>query len=271
MHHRNLFLLCVFCIQIFGCASPSTALTSTNEGKGLMDLVEAAKNMRGLIVQIEVPKKNGNISLGSGFWLNDSGYIGTCWHVLADNPDANITVKSASDSYFDLKNNNNVYANWSAFTAKVVAKDEVNDVALLKVTVSPFNAPKRVIVKIGNIELAANYRHAPLASVLPEAGEIIQLAGYPLGNPYPIVQQGTVASIAHNLPNFGNTLKILLSLVANPGNSGGPVIDRQGNVIGLLEGGLPSRPGKDPAQAQSGIAVVVPAFYLIRLLDGQIK
>jgi hypothetical protein len=38
-------------------------------------------------------------------------------------------------------------------------------------------------------------------------------------------------------------------------------------VIGILEGGLPSRQGLDPAQAQSGIAVVVPAYFLLKLMN----
>jgi S1-C subfamily serine protease len=82
-----------------------------------------------------------------------------------------------------------------------------------------------------------------------------------------VVQEGMVASIAHGLPEFGPTLKILISIVANPGNSGGPTFDIDGKVIGILEGGLPSRQGLDPAQAQSGIAVVVPAYFLLKLMN----
>ncbi len=93
------------------------------------------------------------------------------------------------------------------------------------------------------------------------------MAGYPLGRPYYVVQDGSVASVAHSLPEFGPTLKILISTVANPGNSGGPVFDSDGKVIGILEGGLPSRQGRDPAQAQSGIAVVVPAHFLLELMN----
>lgn len=269
MYRRNISILCVimFCIQFIGCVHLSSAEALDKVRNVSNNLVETASDLRGLIVQVEVPTKDVGASRGSGFWLTDTGYIGTCWHVVAGNPTSNITIKSATESYFDLKRNVSVYSNWSVFSARVVAKDEVNDVALLKVTVSPFKAQKNGVIKFGDKEIAASYRHSPLATELPKAGEIILLAGYPLGNPFPIVQQGTVASIAKNLTDFGDTVKILLSLVANPGNSGGPVVDSQGNVIGILEGGLPSRPGQDPAQAQSGIAVVVPSFFLFKLLE----
>lgn len=40
-------------------------------------------------------------------------------------------------------------------------------------------------------------------------------------------------------------LRILVSVVSNPGNSGGPVLNDRGELIGLLEGNLLS-PAKDP-------------------------
>jgi hypothetical protein len=93
-------------------------------------------------------------------------------------------------------------------------------------------------------------------------------------------------------------VRILLSLVSNPGNSGGPVFDSDGKVLGLLQGNFPS-PVKDEAQRQalyvrprrdangnfeldgngqqqfetapmkqnSGISVVVPARFVQNTLD----
>jgi S1-C subfamily serine protease len=180
---------------------------------------------------------------------------------------ATMKVQSAIDPLFDLKNNNMIYANWEDFSAKVVAKDEKNDLVLLKIDGNPFEPRKSVPIQIGNKALTAHYKQAILKIELPDAGQKILLAGYPLGRPYPVIQEGTVASVTHSLPEFGPTLKILISTVANPGNSGGPVLDSDGKVIGILEGGLPSRPGYDPAQAQSGIAVVVPAHFLLELMN----
>lgn len=187
--------------------------------------------------------------------------------MVRDNPAANIKIQSATDSLFDLKNNIMSYANWVVYSAKVVAKDEINDLALLKIDGNPFSSSSQATIKLGDKVLSAHYKQVAIKADLPEAGQKIILVGYPLGRPYHVVQEGSVASVAHSLPEFGPTLKILISTVANPGNSGGPVFDSYGKVIGILEGGLPSRQGHDPAQAQSGIAVVVPAHFLVDLMN----
>jgi len=256
-----LFMVASFVIQT------RTTIADERAIGGDMNLVQIAKELRGEIVQIVVPLGNGKTSIGSGFWVDQRGYVATCWHVVKDNAMAILTVQSAIDPLFDLKNNNMIFSNWETFPAKVVAKDEINDLALLKIDGNPFGQHKFIPIKIGNTTLTAHYKQSNLKTDLPEPGEKILLAGYPLGRPYPVVQEGTIASVAHSLPEFGPTLKILISTVANPGNSGGPVIDSNGKVIGTLQGGLPSREGHDPAQAQSGIAVVVPAHFLLQLMN----
>lgn len=265
---RQLWILVLVVTIIgFGAQCKSTA-AGEKPKEDTMNLVQVAKEVRGEIVQIVVPLQNGSNSVGSGFWVDQRGYVATCWHVVRDNPTATLTVQSAVEPLFDLEKNNMVFSNWEAFSAKVVAKDEINDLALLKIAGNPFIRPKSaVLVKIGDKALTAQYKQSTLKTALPEPGQKILLAGYPLGRPYLVVQEGSVASVAHSLPEFGPTLKILISTVANPGNSGGPVLDSDSKVIGILEGGLPSRPGRDPAQAQSGIAVVVPAHFLLQLMN----
>lgn len=245
-----------------------TSASDTIKGD-TMDLVGVAEKIKGEVVQIVVPLPNGQSSLGSGFWVHQSGYVATCWHVVRANPQSKLKVQSAMDPLFDLKKNTKVFSNWETYSAQVVAKDEVNDIAILKIEGrNPFifsNVGMKM--NIDGKELTTHYQLSILKSELPEPGQRILLAGYPLGRPYRIVQDGIVASVAHSLPEFGPAFKILISTVANPGNSGGPVFDEDGKVIGILEGGLPSRQGLDPAQAVSGIAVVVPAYFLQQLMD----
>jgi S1-C subfamily serine protease len=267
--HRSMRVLWVFVLFLaiwgFG-AKPKATMALEKKTGDTVDLVQVAREVRGVIVQIVVPLQNGKSNVGSGFWVDQRGYVATCWHVVRDNPTISMTVQSAIDPLFDLKHNNMIFANWETFPAKVVAKDESNDLALLKIDGNPFVPRKFIPIQIGDKVLTAHYKEAVLNTDLPDAGQKILLAGYPLGRPYPVVQEGSVASVAHSLPEFGPTLKILISTVANPGNSGGPVLNRDGKVIGILEGGLPSRQGLDPAQAQSGIAVVIPAHFLKRIM-----
>ncbi len=122
-----------------------------------MDLVKVVKEVRGTIVQIVVPLQNSKPIVGSGFWITQRGYVATCWHVVRDNPTANITVQSATDSLFDLKNNNMSFANWVVYPAKVVAKDEINDLALLKIDGNPFSGPLKRQSKLVT-------RHYPLTT-----------------------------------------------------------------------------------------------------------
>ena len=265
---RTLCWVCVLFLILIGFGTESKPLLALEKSRGdNMDLIQVARELRGVIVQVVVPLQDGKVEVGSGFWVNERGYVATCWHVVAGNPTGTMKVQSAIDPLFDLKNNNMIFANWEVFSAKIVAKDEKNDLALLKTDGNPFGPRKSSPIKIGEKTLTAHYQPAALKSELPEAGQKILLAGYPLGRPYPVVQEGIVASVAHSLPEFGPTLKFLLSTVAYPGNSGGPILDGNGKAIGVLEGGLPSRPGRDPAQAQSGIAVAIPAHFLIELLN----
>ena len=85
------------------------------------------------------------------------------------------------------------------------------------------------------------------------------IGGYPLGLPYIVFQQGTVASIAM----ISGVPKILLSAVANHGNSGGPVFNDRGKVVGILEGEIPGQ-----EHERTGIELVVPAFYVEKLMKG---
>jgi S1-C subfamily serine protease len=164
---------------------------------------------------------------------------------------------------FALQKRISIGANWEPFSAKVVASDVINDVAILKTDESPFgDAPQFAPMKIGNAELTAHFATATLNPDLPKPGQQALLAGYPLGQPYLIVQEGNIAALAFDLPGWPPTNKILVSTFSNHGNSGAPVFDMQGKVIGILE-------GEDRAQGQdqerTGISVVIPAFFVSEL------
>jgi S1-C subfamily serine protease len=178
----------VLFVTIIGFAAQCKSTAAAEKTKGdNMNLIKVAKEIRGEIVQIVVPLQDNNNSVGSGFWVDQRGYIATCWHVVSGNPTATLKVQSAIDPLFDLKSNIIISANWEVFSAKVIAKDEINDLALLKIDGNPF-LPRKSIPTIGHKTLNAHYKESALKTELPEPGQKIFLAGYPFRT---IISSGT--------------------------------------------------------------------------------
>jgi S1-C subfamily serine protease len=183
-------------------------------------LAIAAKGQRVKVVQVQVQSEGKVVSLGSGVWISEDGYVATCFHVVNVTSLTKIQVLTAVDSLFDLANNEVVTGNWDIYDANIITTDTINDISILKVSKNPFKAAAHVNMKIGDNTLQAHYEKAELEVKFPAPREEISIGGYPLGLPYLVFQAGTVSTIGA----FGNTLKILLSAVANHGNSGGPVL-----------------------------------------------
>jgi S1-C subfamily serine protease len=203
-------------------------------------------------------------SLGSGVWLSKDGYVATCWHVV-ENADE-IQVKVAYPGVYDLEKRVLVNAAFALHAATVVASDKNADVAILKVSPNPFLTPPAVQRTVSGTP-AIKFASADLRTSLPNPGDLALVSGYPLGRPDLLTQRGTVAAVSL-VDNFGGPeaskgVRILLSLVSNPGNSGGPVFDSGGKVLGLLRGNFEWT----PTHQNSGISIVVPAYFVQNALD----
>ena len=139
---------------------------------------------------------------GTGFAISSSGYIVTNYHVVEGGN--NIQVLGIKGDFS------------KKYTAKVVLFDEKNDLAILKVGVS-----------LGTLPYI--FRKS-MASV----GESVFVLGYPLtasmGNEIKLTD-GLVSSKS----GFGGDITLYqISAPVQPGNSGGPVFDKSGNVIGVI-------------------------------------
>ena len=102
----------------------------------------------------------------------------------------------------------------SELPAKVIGTDERSDVALLKVDAN--DLPR---VKIGN------------PSAL-KVGQWVLAIGSPFGFDY-TATQGIISSLGRNLPSGGYVSFIQTDAAVNPGNSGGPLFNLDGEVIGV--------------------------------------
>lgn len=90
-------------------------------------------------------------------------------------------------------------------------------------------------------------------------GEPVLAIGYPLGGPLSLTQ-GAVSGVGRDLPFGDYYLEDLLQTDAalNPGNSGGPLLDERGAVLGLVEGGV---------EDAEGLAFAIPAASAARQFE----
>lgn len=144
---------------------------------------------------------------GSGFFASKDGLILTNKHVVAD-PDAEYTI---------IAQNNKRYQ------ARVLARDPINDVAILKV-----EANGLPWLELGN-------------SNTLELGQTVIAIGNALGTFQNTVSTGIVSGLSRFIQahdsNSGSIQKlrglIQTDAAINPGNSGGPLVDIDGRVIGI--------------------------------------
>lgn len=147
---------------------------------------------------------------GTGFAIGN-GYIATNYHVAED---ANsITVKV-------IKNDLNI-----SYSADVIATDKVNDIAILKITDSHFKG-------FGVIPYAVSTRMA-------DVGEDVFVLGYPLTQALGDEIKLTNGIISSRTGYLGDVSLYQMSAPVQPGNSGGPMFDNKGNVIGIIVAGIP--------------------------------
>ncbi len=173
----------------------------TQQGKdirGELALLKASKDDFSEIIE-DVVKKVVNvrtdISGGTGFFVNDGGYIITNSHIIEEGSFIQIQTFEGN-----------------TYEAELVLTDEVADLALL--------------------QIQADFPYLMLAdSDKVQVGEKVIAIGNPLGLSF-TVTQGIVSAVNRVGPN-GLKSYIQTDVTLNPGNSGGPLINREGKVIGI--------------------------------------
>jgi len=141
-----------------------------------------------------MPPRHGQ---GSGFIISADGYILTNTHVV-DNVDE-VTVK-----LHDKRE----------YRAKVVGKDSRTDVALIKI-----NADRLPVVTIGSPDKL-------------KVGEWVLAIGAPFGFENSVTA-GIVSAKGRSLPQENYVPFIQTDVAVNPGNSGGPLFNMRGEVVGM--------------------------------------
>ncbi len=169
-------------------------------------------------------------STGSGFVVSTDGYIVTNHHV----------VNGANEVEVDLVKNGDVVS----YKCEVILKDEKSDLAVIKIKDDDFK----------------NFSSIPytIQTKLVDVGTNVYALGYPfalstLGNEL----KYTEGSINARTGMDGNILAYQVSAPVQPGNSGGPLFDYDGNVIGVINSKL---------FYADNVAFAVKANYILNLL-----
>ncbi len=136
-------------------------------------------------------------SLGSGFVVSADGYVMTNAHVVAKADQITVTMTDKRE-----------------YNAKLIGADARTDVALLKIEAN--NLP---VVRMGNPNNL-------------KVGEWVVAIGSPFGFENS-VSAGIVSAKERQLPREDFVPFIQTDVAVNPGNSGGPLFNMQGEVIGI--------------------------------------
>jgi len=171
---------------------------------------------------------------GSGSILDTAGHILTNYHVIAGANQITVTL-------FD----------GNSYQAGLVGQDPLNDIAVLRIS-----APAEALhpISIGD-------------SSRLRVGQKI----YAIGNPFGLERTmtvGIISSLNRSLPsNTGRTMKSIIQIDAalNRGNSGGPLLSSQGQLIGMNTA-IASRVGEN-----SGVGFAIPIATISRVIPQLIE
>lgn len=174
----------------------ATAAASTASARPLVDVLEQAE--LGVVVVLVKDAAGKPESQGSGFFV-DERHVITNRHVIEDGAQAEVTLK-----------NGRRYA-----VAGIVADDADNDLVLLRI----------------NIPGDAGHRPLPINASEPRKGEEVYVLGAPRGLEFS-VSRGIVSAIRSYEGRTSDRV-VQTDASISPGNSGGPLINAAGEVIGV--------------------------------------
>ena len=155
---------------------------------------------------------------GTGFLIDGKGYLITNAHVLKGK-----TIIATNDK-------------GQQFLAKVCMKDEVRDIAVLKIDDKDFKPYTSLPYSINRSVTLAE----PIYTMGYPKDEIVYSEGY----------------LSSETGFHSDTLTYQISIAAEHGNSGGPVLNKNGDVIGILTD-----------KSEGGAVFAVKSFYIFMAVD----
>lgn len=165
-----------------------------------------------------------NAVSGSGFVISSDGYILTNYHVIDGVSDIKVT-----------------FADGSSYDAVVVGGEEENDIAVLKIEAAGLHA-----VTLGDSDALA-------------VGESVYAIGNPLGELTFTLTGGLVSAKDRTITMSDGTIMNMLQTdtAINSGNSGGPLFNEYGQVIGIVSAKLSSSSNSEASVEGLGFAIPI--------------
>lgn len=171
---------------------------------------------------------------GSGFFISNNGYIATNYHVIED----------ASIIQIDYNENSEK----RTYEAKVVLSDKINDLAILEIADSKFEG-------FESLPYELNYS-------VQDVGSDVFTLGYPLADVLGDEIKYTNGAISSKTGIDGDITVYQISVPIQPGNSGGPLFNAQGNIVGITS----SRLNKEMFESEN-VNYAIKLSYLKNLID----
>ncbi|MDE5764660.1 MAG: trypsin-like peptidase domain-containing protein [Ruminococcus sp.] len=189
-----------------------------------------------------MPSEETSVGTGTGVVITENGYIVTNAHVIYDSQYG----AGKADSVSVLLNDNNRY------DAEIVGYDTDCDLAVLKIDATELTA-----AEFGNSDAL-------------KLGEDVTAIGNPLGfDLMNTVTRGIVSGLNRNITINEKSMNLIQTDAAiNSGNSGGPLINKYGQVIGINSSKMSSTYGSASVE---GIGFAIPSNEVSQIVDDIMK
>jgi len=187
--------------------------------------VEGVSSFAPAVVVVRSPA-----GLGSGFLINKLGYLVTNFHVIMGQKHISVTRFKKSGAELKRIVHDNV---------RIAALDPFHDLAVLQVK-GKLDEPFRPIV------------------FSPEEKTRVGEKVFVIGNPLGLERSVTEGVVSHTARNFGGRLYLQVDASVNPGNSGGPLFNNRGEVIGVINMGV---------RSMQGLNFAIPIRHVKYILD----
>lgn len=204
------------------------------EPKTIEDCVNATVTIfvdKGLAIKNGIGFADGVV--GSGFFIDERGYIITNYHVIQDLVDP--TYEGFSRLYVKLQEDLD-----TKIPAKVIGYDSILDLALIKAELNP-----KFVLNLGSSEKL-------------KVGTEISAIGAPIGLDGTLTT-GVISTAERKLNTLGTYFQVDAAI--NSGNSGGPLIDKNHTVQAVVFAGIPSFQGLNFAIPVEYLWQILPLMY----------